>query len=123
MKYKTKGANDEEIIVTSREKSTEDSYTYTPVFASGRVIASSMMGSILYQTYYNPMIVKIFLYFCGSRREVCSHYCKSIKRNLTWHRRTKSIWIETLLEAVRPCATSQFQNHSSVSLTARSLKK
>lgn len=122
MKYRTKGANDEDIIVTSREKSTEDSYTYTPVFSSGRVIASSMMGSILYQTYYNPMIVKIFRYFCGIRREVhLKFYAAIVLRG--WHERMKSIWIEISWEAARLCATSQFPSHSLVFLSAQFLKR
>lgn len=69
---------EEGTINTSRRAFTEDSYTYTPIFAGGRVIASSMLGSILYQTYYNPLIVKTFEYFCGVRRSVGLWMCFSI---------------------------------------------
>ena len=67
--YNLRVSSDGSHINTSRRAFTEDSFTYTPVFASGRVVASSMMGSILYQSYYNPMIVRIFRQFCGFRRE------------------------------------------------------
>ncbi|KAI8837435.1 hypothetical protein BJ741DRAFT_603461 [Chytriomyces cf. hyalinus JEL632] len=40
-------------------------FLYTPVFASGRVVSSSMLDSILFQLYRNPSILEVFMTLCG----------------------------------------------------------
>lgn len=52
-------------VPNNRRDFTEDSYTYTPIFASGRVLASSMLGCILFQSFHNPYITQILRYLCG----------------------------------------------------------
>ncbi|KAH6564138.1 hypothetical protein BASA50_006828 [Batrachochytrium salamandrivorans] len=42
-----------------------DDVFFAPVFASGRVLASSMIEPVLFQTYTNPFILDIFNAFCG----------------------------------------------------------
>ncbi|ORY33197.1 hypothetical protein BCR33DRAFT_520637 [Rhizoclosmatium globosum] len=43
----------------------EVSYFYTPVFAAGRVVAASMLDSVLFQLYKNPSLLETFLMLCG----------------------------------------------------------
>jgi hypothetical protein len=54
-------------VPNNKRDFTEDSYSYTPIFASGRVLASTMLGSILYQSFHNPFITQILRYLCGVR--------------------------------------------------------
>lgn len=52
-------------LPNNRKAFKEDSYSYTPIFASGRVLASAMLGSILFQSFHNPFITQILRYLCG----------------------------------------------------------
>ncbi len=49
------------------EKDWSDDIYLSPVFASGRVLTSSMLESILFQAYHNPFVLEIFNVFCGVR--------------------------------------------------------
>ena len=74
-------------IDISKRSITEDTYTYTPIYASGRVLASSMLGSILYQAHYNPFIVQVFRFFCGVRTEEeldLEHYLETDSKTLSY---------------------------------------
>ncbi|KAJ3017130.1 UNVERIFIED_CONTAM: potassium channel, sub T, member 2 [Siphonaria sp. JEL0065] len=56
----------------AREKNIpgEVEYFYTPVFAAGRVIAASMLDSLLFQLHKNPCLFEIILLLCGVQQGV-----------------------------------------------------
>ncbi|KAJ3233556.1 potassium channel, sub T, member 2 [Chytriomyces hyalinus] len=43
----------------------QSNFLYTPIFASGRVVSSSMLDSILFQLHRNPTILEVFMMLCG----------------------------------------------------------
>ncbi|KND00276.1 uncharacterized protein SPPG_09209 [Spizellomyces punctatus DAOM BR117] len=44
-----------------------DSYLYAPIYASGRVVAASMLDAILFETFYNSAVLDVFRLLCGVR--------------------------------------------------------
>lgn len=44
---------------------TNDPYLHYPAYASGRVVVTSLVNSILYQTFYTPLLLTVFERLCG----------------------------------------------------------
>lgn len=65
LKYTKRKVLKKDRVPNNKRDFTEDSYTFTPIFASGRVLASTMLGSILFQSFHNPFITQIIRYLCG----------------------------------------------------------
>ena len=42
-----------------------DPYLHYPAYASGRVVVTSLVNSILYQTFYTPLLLTVFERLCG----------------------------------------------------------
>ncbi|TPX62023.1 hypothetical protein SpCBS45565_g07077 [Spizellomyces sp. 'palustris'] len=64
-KYRLKDAQRKSVAYQS--DAGVDSYLYAPIYASGRVVAASMLDAVLFETFYNSAVLDVFRLLCGVR--------------------------------------------------------